>query len=124
MSSTIDDYRHQVTIWVCPMEIFVKPKGKRSHLNAADPPAPDSPTDSKETKVYDVWVKDNSTIMTWILNSCETRISSTLLRLKTAKEMWDQLATIYSHGQNPKKMYDLNKQLTHLQLSSTSTLKD
>ncbi|KAF3772213.1 hypothetical protein EJ110_NYTH58469 [Nymphaea thermarum] len=44
-----------------------------------------------KTGKYITWEEDDSVVMSWIMNSVQPQIASTITYYTTAKEMWDFL---------------------------------
>lgn len=55
---------------------------------------------------YNYWVRGNSIVMTSYLINVNVKFNDMVLCRKSAKDMWDQLAQIYSHSENPIKEYN------------------
>jgi len=47
------------------------------------------------------WLIGEYFVMTWLLNSLEEKITSSVMFLTTAKEMWDTLKVMYDNEKNP-----------------------
>ncbi|KAH7844678.1 hypothetical protein Vadar_030535 [Vaccinium darrowii] len=66
---------------------------------------------TKEPKVEDTlhpqWELENSTVMSWLLNSMELELSNGYLFMDTAKEIWDAVSQTYSQKGNMAQIYDL-----------------
>ena len=66
--------------------------------------------------------------MTWLLNSLEEKISSSVMFLPAAKEMWDTLKVMYGN-ENPSRVFEIYEHLFELKqgtdpyLSSMVSLK-
>ncbi|KAF3771616.1 Peroxisome biogenesis protein 1 [Nymphaea thermarum] len=59
--------------------------------------------------------KDNSIVMSWIMNSVQTDIAPTLAYYTTAKHMWTFLRQTYSHDKNVSKILQVEEELLKLQ---------
>ena len=57
--------------------------------------------------LHDQWDTDNSTVMSWLLNSMQPDISNGFLFMDTAMEIWDAVAQTYSQKENMAQIYDL-----------------
>jgi len=53
-------------------------------------------------------------VIIWLLNSLKEKISSSIMFLTTAKEMWDTLKVMYGNEKNPSRVYEIYKRLFDL----------
>ncbi|XP_020243477.1 uncharacterized protein LOC109821726 [Asparagus officinalis] len=88
------------------------PKSKLPHLLASPPPTSD-PT-------YNSWLSSDYYVMTWLLNSMETQISSSVMFLTTAKEMWDNLKIMYGNEKNVSRVFEIYGRLFALKQGDKS----
>jgi len=86
--------------------IFISAQNKLAHL--LQPP----PTDTDLT--YVTWLTGDYSVMTWLLNSLEEKISGSVMFLPTAKDMWDTMKVMYSNEKNPSKMFEIYERLFEL----------
>ena len=49
---------------------------------------------------YKNWKTNNSKVMTWLWNSMEPQISTTVMFFNTAKEIWNALESRFSNKKN------------------------
>ncbi|KAG6513867.1 hypothetical protein ZIOFF_024204 [Zingiber officinale] len=59
----------------------------------------DPPPNPKDLKYLD-WVLDHCFVMAWLLNNMEESVSTNIMFMKTAKEMWDALWGMYLNDKN------------------------
>ncbi|KAF3772422.1 hypothetical protein EJ110_NYTH57974 [Nymphaea thermarum] len=80
---------------VLPAEIVLAGlKGHRKrHIIEEDEPI-------NKTGKYITWEEDDNMVMSWIMNSVQPQIASTITYYTTAKEMWDFLKQTYSQDKN------------------------
>ncbi|XP_020265126.1 uncharacterized protein LOC109840777 [Asparagus officinalis] len=58
--------------------------------------------------------------MTWLLNSTEPQISSSVMFLTTAKEMWDCLKIMYGNEKNVSRVFEIYERLFALKQGDRS----
>jgi len=61
-----------------------------------------------------------NSVMIWLLNSLEEKISGSILFLTTAKEMWDTLKVMYDNEKNPSRVFDIFELLFELKYGDRS----
>ncbi|KAG6510147.1 hypothetical protein ZIOFF_028156 [Zingiber officinale] len=66
----------------------------------SDPPNPKDPK-------YSNWVLDHCFVMAWLLNNMEESVSTNIMFVKTAKEMWDALWGMYLNDKNVSCIFKL-----------------
>jgi len=76
--------------------IFIGPQNKLAHL-LQDSSVTTDPT-------YVTWLTEDYSVMTWLLNSLEEKISVSVIFLTTAKEIWDTLKVMYDNEKNPSRV--------------------
>lgn len=79
-----------------PNKCCVQAQGHCFHLTIIAPVIPATTSDNKGLEEYNKWIKDDSGVVTWLVNSVDMKINTSLLCLKIVKAMWDQLSQIYS----------------------------
>ena len=65
------------------------------------PPATTDPT-------YVTKFTEDYSVMTWLLNSLEEKISGSVMFLITAKKMWDTLKVMYDNEKNPSRVRSMS----------------
>jgi len=58
--------------------------------------------------------------MTWLLNSLQENISSSVMFLTAAKEMWDTLKVMYDNEKNLLRVFEIYKRLFKLKQGDRS----
>ena len=53
-------------------------------------------------------------MITWLLNSLEEKISSSVMFLNTAKDVWDTLKVMYGNEKNPSRIFETYERLFEL----------
>ena len=90
-------------LWAHAFCIFIGAQNKLAHLLQA-PPATTDP-------IYVTCLTRDYSVMTWLLNILEEKISSIAMFLTTAKEMWDTLKVTYGNEKNLSKVFEIYKRL-------------
>ncbi|KAF3775405.1 hypothetical protein EJ110_NYTH50438 [Nymphaea thermarum] len=67
-----------------------------------------------KTGKYITWEEDDGMVMSWIMNSVQPQIASTITYYTTAKEMWDFLRQTYSQDKNVSKILQVEEELHNL----------
>ena len=75
-------------------------------------PEPDAPN-------YMEWKAGNELVMSWLKHSIEPEISSSLILLSTAKEVWDHVHELFSKG-NDARIYQLKQQIATMKQGDSS----
>ncbi|XP_020261846.1 uncharacterized protein LOC109837879 [Asparagus officinalis] len=99
-------------LWAQAFRIFIGAQSKLPHLLASPPPTTD-PT-------YSSWLSSDYCVMTWLLNSTEPQISSSVMFLTTAKEMWDSLKIMYGNEKNASRVFEIYERLFTLKQGDRS----
>ena len=90
-------------LWAQAFRIFIGIQNKLAYL-LQDQLATTDPT-------YATWLTGDYSVMTWLLNSLEEKISGSVMFLTTAKEMWDALKVMYDNGKNPSRVFEIYERL-------------
>ncbi|KAF3772412.1 hypothetical protein EJ110_NYTH58036 [Nymphaea thermarum] len=69
---------------------------------------------------YSSWKGDNNNVMSWIMNSVQPQIASTIAYYTSAKQMWDFLKQTYSNDRNVSKILQVEEELLNLQQGDQS----
>ncbi|KAF3771522.1 hypothetical protein EJ110_NYTH60180 [Nymphaea thermarum] len=69
---------------------------------------------------YSSWKRDNNIVMSWIMNSVQPQIASTITYYTLAKQMWDFLKQTYSNDRNVSKILQVEEELLNLQQGDQS----
>ena len=62
---------------------------------------------------YDKWEIENSVIMSQLINSMVPEISESFYRMKTAKAIWDTVASTFSRRGNYAQEFELIRSIDH-----------
>ena len=60
------------------------------------------------------WLTGDYSVKTWLLYSLKQKISSSVMFLTTAKDMWDTLKVMYGNEKNPLKVFEIYERLFKL----------
>jgi len=92
--------------------IFIGAQNKSAHLFQAPPANTDL--------TYVTWLSGDYSVMTWLLNSLQENISSSVMFLTAAKEMWDTLKVMYDNEKNLLRVFEIYKRLFKLKQGDRS----
>ena len=56
---------------------------------------------------YEAWETGNAIVKWWLINSMEPAIMGFFIHLRTAKEVWEEMARTYFDGSNISQIYEL-----------------
>jgi hypothetical protein len=74
---------------------------------------------AEDTSEYFVWDRCNNMVLSWILNSMSQEISSSLIYIESAKEMWDDIKERFSQSNGPR-IFQLQKAISVLSQNNNS----
>jgi len=86
--------------------IFIGAQNKLAHLLQSLPAA--------TYLIYVTWLTGDYSVITWLPNSLEEKISYSVMFLTTAKEMWDTLKVMYENEKNPSRVFEIYECLFEL----------
>ncbi|KAF3772741.1 hypothetical protein EJ110_NYTH57106 [Nymphaea thermarum] len=104
--STVKLDGHNYELWSRSFMLSVKGHQKK-HIIEEDEPI-------NKTGKYITWEEDDSMVMSWMMNSVQPQIASTIAYYTTAKEMWDFLRQTYSQDKNVSKILQVEEELHNL----------
>ena len=93
-------------LWTQAFRLFIRAQNKLAYL-LHDPPTTSNPP-------YMTWLTRDYSMMLWLLNSLEKKISGSVVFLITVKEMWDTLKVMYGNEKNPSKVFEIYERLFEL----------
>ncbi|KAF3772731.1 hypothetical protein EJ110_NYTH56924 [Nymphaea thermarum] len=105
--STIKLNGHNYELWSMSFTLSVKGHRKR-HIIEEDEPI-------NKSEKYMTWEEDDSMVMSWIMNSVQPQIASTITYYTTANEMGEFLRQTYSLDKNVSKILQVEEELHNLQ---------
>ncbi|GMP95604.1 hypothetical protein CsSME_00044585 [Camellia sinensis var. sinensis] len=91
--------------WSQSLTMFLKSRQKMGYVDGRIQ-AP-STTDPG----YDQWEITNSLIMGWLIHSMVLDIGEGYLSMETAQDVWDSVATTYSHKGNFSQAFELRRSM-------------
>ncbi|KAF3776077.1 hypothetical protein EJ110_NYTH49167 [Nymphaea thermarum] len=104
--STVKLDGHNYELWSRSFMLSVKGHRKK-HIIEEDEPI-------NKTGKYITLEEDDSMVMSWMMNSVQPQIASTITYYTTAKEMWDFLRQTYSQDKNVSKILQVEEELHNL----------
>lgn len=85
--------------WAQIVRMFLKGKGKLSHLDGTGPRQGDPK--------FQTWDEEDSSIMSWLWSSMQPETSKNYMFLPTAKDIWEAVRQSYSKVQDAAVLYEL-----------------
>lgn len=67
------------------------------------------------------WLKADSMVMSWILNSISKNIAESFLYMSSIKELWDELAQKFGESNGPQ-LYQITRNISSLQQGNQSVM--
>ena len=64
---------------------------------------------------YDSWLSKDQLIMSWLLNSMESKLSIIFSFSECSKHLWDQLKEMYENQNNVARVFQLKRDISDLQ---------
>ncbi|XP_068339019.1 uncharacterized protein [Pyrus communis] len=95
--------------WCRAREISLGAKNKIGFINGKV----NMPSETKQPDAYAAWQRCNNMLLAWIINSIESDISDSILYLKTAYEVWEDLRERFSQSNAPR-IFQLQREITSL----------
>ena len=86
-------------LWVQSFETF--PAAHRNLKHLTQPP-PDA-----KVNTYEDWFADDSTIVSWLVNSMEPTVARGVMILRPAKKIWDTLKQMYGYEKNISRVFEV-----------------
>jgi gag-polypeptide of LTR copia-type len=84
--------------WVRSVYLFLHSKGKLSHITGKTEIPIEQKTSTEQTNLE--WQQNDTSVMTWLLNSMEPQVSRLFMFMNSAKEIWDETKEMYGQDQN------------------------
>ena len=81
------------------MYLAISGRGKLNHIIASSP----SPNDPGYLK----WTQQDATVISQIIENIETKLVNQLLDYSTARDLWNEIESLYSSGKNELQVFDL-----------------
>ena len=67
------------------------------------------------------WQANDNIVMSWLFNSMETQIYEIFAHSETTKSLWDSLQDMYGNVDNASYVFELQRELTHIEQSPNRT---
>lgn len=80
----------------------------------------DGTTTSEHEVSHAKWMSKDAIIKSWLYHSMEPSICSQFMKLKTSKEIWDALATLFSQTNNDAQAFEIRKKSRDLRQGDLS----
>ncbi|XP_030551316.2 uncharacterized protein LOC115755880 [Rhodamnia argentea] len=103
--------------WSRSVRMYVRGRGKMGYLIG------DKTEPAKTDPTWAVWDAENSTVMTWLVNSMEEEIGANYMCFPYAKELWDSVNQMYSDLGNQFQIYELKLQLSEIRQGDDTVTK-
>ncbi|CAL8178293.1 unnamed protein product [Prunus armeniaca] len=88
-------------LWSKVLEIHIAGRGRKGFvIGSTKEPAENSDG-------YETWEIGNAIIKGWLINSMEPAIMGFFIHLRTAKEVWEEVARTYYDGSDISQIYEL-----------------
>ncbi|XP_057250547.1 uncharacterized protein LOC130589340 [Beta vulgaris subsp. vulgaris] len=99
--------------WSRSAKMGLASKNKLGYINGKLPrPKADAPE-------YFKWDRNDNMVRCWILKSLKENIAGSLMNMKSAKDLWDEIAERYAQSNAPQ-IYQLKKELNDLEQDEMS----
>ncbi|XP_062100687.1 uncharacterized protein LOC133806611 [Humulus lupulus] len=93
--------------WKCSVTISL---GAKNKMDFVDGTLPKPPTTDPN---HGSWLRCNNMVMSWILNSISKEIKDSVMYLKTAAAIWQEIIDLFSEGNGPR-IFKLKQALAQL----------
>ena len=70
--------------------------------------------------LYVTWLTGDYSVMTWLFNILEEKISGNVMFLTTAKKMWETLKVMYRNEKKPSRVFEIYERLSELKQGDKS----
>jgi len=94
--------------WSQTVRLILDGKGKLGFLTG------DVPVPATTHPNYRFWKSENSSIISWLINTMEVGMRKTYMYLPTAKDVWDAVKLSYFDIKSFSQIYDLKSKLWNL----------
>ena len=68
---------------------------------------------------YNAWVRYNTMVISWLLNSLSKEIASSVIYANTVKEIWEDLRERFAQGNGPR-IFEIQKSIAALSQDNSS----
>jgi gag-polypeptide of LTR copia-type len=98
--------------WVRSVYLFLHSKGKLSHITGKTEIPIEQKTSTEQTNLE--WQQNDTSVMTWLLNSMEPQVSRLFMFMNSAKEIWDETKEMYGQDQNFSYILHLKQEIAQI----------
>nr|QIA97902.1 hypothetical protein AP_R.00g000020-v1.0.a3 [Amaranthus palmeri] len=98
---------HNYSIWARLMHLGISGRDRLKHIIDDRPPT-DDPT-------YNQWSRNDSIVISWILENIDPDLVSQYLDYPTAKNLWRGIETVYSSGRDGLQIFYLTVKTNKIQ---------
>ena len=71
------------------------------------------PMPDLDSPLYKDWQSYKTMFLSWMINSMQIDVSSSIMYCETRREMWIELKNLFSQGNGPK-IYNLQREISHI----------
>ena len=113
--------------WARSVYLFLHSKGKLSHITGKTEKAIEQKTSTEKdpttgkadpkisTEQTDLeWHQNDTSVMTWLLNSMEPQVARLFMYKDPAKEIWDETKEMYGQDQNFSYIFHLKQEISQI----------
>ena len=90
-------------LWAQAMKVALGARKKLKYIESVAP--------AKDSKDYEDWVSENYVVMSWLWNSMEPTVCSSVMFLSSAKEIWESVHETFSMENNVSRVYEVYQNL-------------
>ncbi|CAB4279361.1 unnamed protein product [Prunus armeniaca] len=88
-------------LWSKVLEMHIAGRGKKGFVTGSikEP--------NEDSADYDAWETENAIVKRWLINSMDPNIMGFFIHLRTAQEVWEEVARKYYDGSDISQIYEL-----------------
>lgn len=94
--------------WAQSVKLVIVGKGKWGYLTG------ETPIPNRSDPGFLVWSSENSTIISWLINSMEPAIGKPFLFIPTAQGVWEAVRETYSDFEDHSQLFELNSKMWNM----------
>ncbi|CAL8156129.1 unnamed protein product [Prunus armeniaca] len=90
-------------LWSKVLEMHIAGRGKKGFVTGSikEP--------NEDSADYDAWETENAIVKRWLINSMDPNIMGFFIHLRTAQEVWEEVARKYYDGSDISQIYELKR---------------
>uniref|UniRef100_A0A2N9GG27 Retrotransposon Copia-like N-terminal domain-containing protein n=1 Tax=Fagus sylvatica TaxID=28930 RepID=A0A2N9GG27_FAGSY len=100
--------------WLRSMVMALTAKNKVGFMNGVIMQPQD-----ESLPMYNAWVRCNTMVISWLLNSLSKKIASSVIYANTAQEIWEDLKERFAQGNGPR-LFEIQKSISILSQDQSS----